>query len=101
MNQKSHLLLIDDDSDDRQLFATALEKSGLDVDLSEVTDGSAALDYLLGKKPYNDQAKYPYPDLIILDLKMPGMDGFELLKEIRKSIGAQNLPMSFSPTHIP
>ena len=86
-------MLVDDDYDDRQLFAAALEKSGLNVDLFAVTDGPAAIDYLLGNQPFVDRAKFPFPDMVFLDLKMPQMDGFAVLKEIRKALGLQKLPV--------
>lgn len=97
----SRVLLVDDDYDDRQLFVAALQKSRLNVDLFEAKDGSAAIDYLLGNKPYDDRATFPYPDLIFLDLKMPGMDGFAVLMEIRKSMGLQNIPVIiFTNSHL-
>lgn len=93
MTRKWRLLLVDDDSDDRHLFAAALKKSGLSVDLFEATDGFAAINYLLGNEPFSDRAKFPPPDLVFLDLKMPQMDGSDVLKEIRTSMGLQNLPV--------
>ena len=87
------MLLVDDDGDDRLLFARALYKSGLDVDYSESTNGSAAVRHLLGKGEYADRTRFPFPDLVVLDLKMPGVDGFDVLKEIRRNIGLQKLPI--------
>ncbi len=86
-------LLIDDEEDYRQLFASALKESGLDVELFEVPDGSAGLDFLRGNEPYVDRAKFPMPDLVFLDLAMKGLDGLAVLKDIRKKLGAQNLPV--------
>jgi len=86
-------LLVDDDADYRRLFASALDESALDVDLFEARDGFAALNYLLGNEPYADRRKFPFPDLIILDMKMPGMDGLAVLNEIRSRLGLQNLPI--------
>jgi CheY-like chemotaxis protein len=93
VTRKWQVLLVDDDEDFRQLFARALKESGLNVDLFEATDGFAALNYLLGNEPYADRAKFPFPDLAFVDLKMPGMDGLEVLKEIRTRLGLQNLPI--------
>jgi CheY-like chemotaxis protein len=87
------LLLIDDDPDDRTLFATALHETGLAVELTEATDGYAALNYLFGRGQYADRAKFPLPDLIFLDLKMPGIDGFGVLKEIRSNRELKHLPI--------
>ena len=93
MSRRVRALLVDDDSDDRLLFRRALKKSGLGVDLFEATDGSAGINYLLGNERFGNRVKFPFPDLVILDLKMPGTDGFDVLKEIRKNMGLQNLPV--------
>jgi len=91
--RKWQFLLVDDDYDDRQLFALALKRSGVEADLCEAADGFAAINYLLGNKPYDDGAKYLYPDPIFLDLKIPEIDGLEVLKKIRMSMGLQNVPI--------
>jgi two-component system, response regulator len=93
MTRKWRILLVDDDGDYRQLFASALKESGLEVDLFEATDGFAAINYLVGNEPYTDRKKFPFPDLAFVDLKMPGMDGLEVLKEVRAKLGLQNLPI--------
>jgi CheY-like chemotaxis protein len=93
MTRKWRVLLVDDDEDYRRLFASALKESGLNVDFFEATDGFAAINYLLGNEPYADRKKFPFPDLAFVDLKMPGMDGLEVLKEIRTKLGLQNLPI--------
>ncbi len=93
MARKWRVLLVDDDEDYRQLFACALKESGLKVELFEATDGFAAINYVLGNEPYADRKKFPFPDLAFVDLKMPGMDGLAVLKEIRTKLGLQNLPI--------
>jgi CheY-like chemotaxis protein len=93
MTGKLRVLLVDDDNDERHVFATALKRTGLNVDLFEATDGYAAINYLLGNEPYADRAKFPHPDMVFLDLKMPGLDGFDVLSEIRAKLGLQNLPV--------
>jgi CheY-like chemotaxis protein len=93
MTRKWRILLVDDDEDYRQVFARALKESGLNVDLFEATDGFAAINYLVGNEPYADRERFPFPDLAFVDLKMPGMDGLEVLKEIRTRLGLQNLPI--------
>jgi two-component system response regulator len=76
---KCNVLLVDDDENDRLLFGSALKDTGLSVELFEMPDGCAAINYLLSAAP----AEFPLPDVVFLDLKMPAMDGFEVLKEIR------------------
>jgi CheY-like chemotaxis protein len=79
MTRKCHVLLIDDDDNDRLLFSAAIKDTGLDVDLVETVDGYAGVNYLLSA----EHAEFPLPDIVFIDLKMPGMDGFAVLKEIR------------------
>ena len=79
MTRKCNVLLVDDDENDRLLFSSALNATGLDIELFETSDGYAAINYLLSAEP----AQFPIPDVVVLDLKMPGMDGFAVLKEIR------------------
>lgn len=93
MLRKTPVLLVDDDADDRLLFRRAIERSGLSVELFEATDGYAAINYLLGNGPYANRANFPFPDMVFLDLKMPAMDGFDVLKQIRTKLGLQNLPV--------
>jgi two-component system, response regulator len=87
------VLLVDDDQNDRFFFASALQETGLRCDLFEANDGYAAIDYLLGKPPYENRPKFPFPHIVFLDLKMPGMDGFEVLKYIRASPELRTLPV--------
>jgi CheY-like chemotaxis protein len=79
MTGKCNVMLVDDDENDRLLFGSALKDTGLNVELFEVSDGYAAINYLLSAEP----AEFPLPDVVFLDLKMPALDGFEVLKEIR------------------
>src|SRR5262245_26942451 len=79
MTRKCNVLLVDDDENDRLLFGSALKDTGLNVELFEASDGFGAINYLLSAEP----AEFPLADVVFLDLKMPAMDGFEVLKEIR------------------
>src|SRR5947209_17125578 len=67
MTGKCNVLLVDDDENDRLLFSSALQDTGLNVELAEVPDGYGAINYLLSAEP----AEFPLPDVVFLDLKMP------------------------------
>lgn len=102
MTRKLRVLLVDDDYDDRLLFASALEESGMQIDLFEAATGYAAIDFLLGQPPYDDRKAFPFPDLMLLDLKMPGMDGFSVLKHMRAEGATKSLPIFvFSSSNLP
>ncbi len=83
MAQNETILLIDDDDNDRLLIQRAFQKAGLKSVLRTVADGVEALDYLRGAGKYADRTRYPIPFLALLDLKMPGITGFEVLQWIR------------------
>jgi len=77
------LLLVEDSEDDAILFQRTLKKSGLAVQFVHVDDGQRALDYLAGAGEYNDLARCPRPTLVLLDLKLPLLDGHEVLQWAR------------------
>ena len=84
MLRDQFILLVDDDSNDTLLISRAFQKAGLGDSLKTVADGAEAIEYLQGSKEYKDRARYPLPFLLLLDLKMPGTDGFEVLQWIRR-----------------
>src|SRR4051812_42473749 len=65
------ILLADDNEDDIELVRTALKRTGLTNPVHVCRDGQEVIAYLKGEKPYGDRAKYPFPRMLILDLKMP------------------------------
>ena len=77
---KHVVLVVDDSEDDLSLYKTAVRDSGNDIDLRLIGDGGEAIRYLKGEEPYSDRVKYPMPRLILLDLKMPRVSGFDVLK---------------------
>jgi CheY-like chemotaxis protein len=78
------LLLVEDNPDDIFLMRRALKKSGLELSLQIVTDGKQALEYLGGVGLYEDRGQYPRPDCVFLDLKLPYLNGFEVLEWLRR-----------------
>src|SRR5438132_550572 len=83
-NAQSIFLLVEDSEDDAYFMQRAFERAGLKNPLHIVTNGQEAIDYMAGRKHFSDRANYPLPDMIFLDLKMPGMDGFQVLTWIRQ-----------------
>lgn len=77
------ILLVEDDPGDQELTRRALEEGKIANTLHIVGDGEQALDYLLRRGPYADPAAAPRPDLILLDLNLPKLDGRQVLENIR------------------
>src|SRR2546422_1379981 len=77
------ILLVDDNPDDVLLIQRAFHKAGVRDALKVVRDGDQAIQYLSGSGPYADRQSFPLPFLVLLDLKMPGTDGFDVLEWTR------------------
>lgn len=86
-----HLLMADDDADDRQMTREALEESRVLNDIGFVEDGEQLMDYLHHRGKYATGA--PRPDLILLDLNMPRKDGREALAEIKSDPALRQIPV--------
>jgi CheY-like chemotaxis protein len=71
-----NVFLIDDDSDDREIFRSALESISVDYKLTEAVDGQHALELI-------KDASFSVPDIIFLDLNMPRLGGLDVLKKLR------------------
>ena len=79
MNTRLDILLIDDDGADVAFFGIAVDKTGLNIKLHTLTSGQQAIDYLQGKGEFADRVLHPLPDAIVLDLRMPKVNGFDFL----------------------
>ncbi|QXD15188.1 response regulator [Rhodocaloribacter litoris] len=76
-----------------QRSAEALGGRPIRCTVSVAGNGQEALDYVFGRGVYADRTRYPVPDLILLDLKMPGIDGCEVLRQIKEAPEAHRTPV--------
>lgn len=74
------MLLFEDDDNDAFLLQRALKKANINNPVRRVTDGQEGIDYLAGVGPYADRGKFPFPRVVLLDLKMPRKGGIEVLE---------------------
>ena len=77
------VLLVEDNEDDVFLMKRLFRKANINIPLNIVTDGRMAVDYLSGSGSFSNRTTFPIPDLIFLDLKLPFLQGFEVLTWIR------------------
>jgi two-component system response regulator len=87
------ILLVEDNPDDEKLTVRALKKNNIVNDVTIARDGVEALDYLFGTGAYAGRDASVLPALVLLDLKLPRMDGQEVLRRIRADERTKRLPV--------
>ena len=90
---KAKVLLVDDSKADQIVIQRALEDGNIDCDISLADNGSMALQYLKHEKAYPDTGSFLTPDLILLDINMPVLDGLSTLREIRSDTQLRHFPV--------
>jgi CheY-like chemotaxis protein len=87
------ILLVEDNEDDIFVMKRALKLTGINNPLQVVMDGQGALDYLSGEGKYGDREQFPLPVIILLDLKLPYISGFEVLRWIGEQSAVKSIPV--------
>jgi len=87
------ILMVDDMADDRMLVKRALDASGVGVAFVGVEDGQEAIHYLRAEGAYADREQCPVPNVILCDLKMPRVDGFEFLQWVKDHAECAVIPV--------
>jgi CheY-like chemotaxis protein len=93
MEKPAHILLVEDNRMDIELTLDAFKESRLMNEIFVVKNGVEALDYIFGRGKYENRTTYPFPNLVLLDLKLPGVDGFEVLRQIKSTPLLKRLPV--------
>jgi CheY-like chemotaxis protein len=87
------ILLVEDEPDDEALTLRALQRNHVSNQIFVVRDGEEALDFLFARNDYSARDPNDLPKLILLDIKLPKMDGLEVLRQIRANPGTRLLPV--------
>ena len=87
------ILLVEDNSDHAELIIRNMADFKVANTINHVKDGQAALDYLYGRGKYADRKLFPMPHLMLLDLRLPKVDGLEVLKEVKTCEALRAIPV--------
>ena len=93
MEKLAQILLVEDNKMDIVLTLDAFREAHLANQIHVAQNGEEALKYLFGEEKYADRKAYPLPNLILLDLKMPGIDGHEVLKRVKNTREIKRIPI--------
>jgi CheY-like chemotaxis protein len=91
--QKKQILLVEDNPDDEDLTIRALKKNKIGNEIIVARDGAEAVDFLFGTGAHEGRDTTDLPQVVLLDLKLPKLDGFEVLRRIRADQRTRLLPV--------
>lgn len=91
--EPSSILLVEDEEAHAELTVRAIRKAGNANRIDTVSDGEEALNYLFNRGKFSDRGQYPTPGLVLLDIKLPGADGIEVLKKIKEDDNLRKVPV--------
>ena len=87
------IMLVEDNEDHAELTMEVLKKNCIINEVIQFLDAESAYDYLFGENKSRNRGEYPFPDIILLDVKLPGMNGFELLRIIKGRPETKRIPV--------
>jgi two-component system response regulator len=87
------VLLVEDNPDDAELVIRELKRNNLSNKLIHLMDGAEALDFLFGRGKYSERKVEDKPKVVLLDLKMPKIDGLQVLRAIREDVRTKFIPV--------
>ena len=88
-----HILLVEDNEDHAELVKRGMRDEQVASTIHHVPDGEKALDYLFNRGPYSDRTTNPRPNLVLLDLRLPRIDGIDVLKTIKSTPELLRIPV--------
>jgi len=101
MRNKDTILVAEDSEGDAFVLQRAFKNADIDAELRFLEDGQDAVDYLAGKGPFGDRKVNPMPKLLLLDLRMPRLSGFDVLERIKSDPSLRRLPVAvFSSSNV-
>ena len=93
MNNGVEIVLVEDDPNDAELIIRVLKKHNLSNKIVHLKDGAEAVDFLLAEGAYANRSKCRTPKVILLDLKLPKVNGIEVLQRIKANDRTKNIPI--------